>query len=101
VIFGPRATAFHHPTPIREELSSVERQSWIAETPVAPSRIAETPIAKGRTSVIHLSSLNSVDKNDEDGDADPLAELMVMTDEEDGDEKQGSRGAVIPETPTR
>lgn len=115
-IFGPRAGAgagsasFHHPTPIQEEPSSGERASWVAETPVAPHRIAETPMAGHRIANASLAGV-ALTEDDEDSD-DPLADLMVMTDEEDGEgddigdgdgdgmDQDPSR-AMIPETPAR
>jgi hypothetical protein len=115
-IFGPRAGAgaasFHHPTPIQEEPSSGERASWVAETPVAPHRIAETPMAGHRIANPPLAGV-ALMEDVEDSD-DPLADLMVMTDEEDGDDDDDGDGdgdgdgmdedssrAMIPETPAR
>lgn len=86
-IFGPRVTAqVHHPAPIQEEAVSVmrPRPSYIAETPLGPGRMVDVP----------LSALAS---GDEDDDDDPLADLMVMTDEEDEDAGR----PMVPDTPAR
>ena len=39
-------------------------------------------------------------QGDDDSD-DPLGDLMVMTDDEDEDERVGSSSGVVPETPAR
>jgi len=91
--FGPsHSSHMHYSTPIREEPLSAERQrpTFIAETPVAPGRhsanpfssdgVAETPMASRRLSDLAFNGLDSVN---EDEDSDPLADLMVLTDDED------------------
>lgn len=100
-IFGPRISKFA-PTPIQEEPGSVERPAFVTETPHGPGRmskdvgntlVTETPMTSTRDFVpgtgtsyagMAINALNSVERVDDSGDeSDPLAELMVMTDEED------------------
>ncbi|KAK4688273.1 hypothetical protein P7C73_g1833, partial [Tremellales sp. Uapishka_1] len=76
-IFGAKLA--HHPTPIQEEPPSAPRPSWIAETPVVANRIVDrAPLA--------------------DEDDDTLADLMVMTDEED---EPSNPREMVPETPIK
>lgn len=101
-IFGPRLSKFTAPAPIREEPSSIERATFVTETPHGPGRmskdlgislIAETPMTSTRDFIpgtgksyagMAINALNSVERVEDSGDeSDPLADLMVMTDEED------------------
>ncbi|KAK8850406.1 hypothetical protein IAR55_004324 [Kwoniella newhampshirensis] len=95
-MFAPRQTQWYHPTPIQEETpgsSSTPRPkpTFVAETPVAPGRVATD---------CRYSGLGSMDYEDlgEESD-DPLADLMVMTDDED-EPSSGGR-AMVPETPIK
>nr|XP_019051245.1 hypothetical protein I302_01694 [Kwoniella bestiolae CBS 10118]OCF30175.1 hypothetical protein I302_01694 [Kwoniella bestiolae CBS 10118] len=80
------------PTPIQEE-QPTPRPNFIAETPVAPSRIA-------RTDVLPLGGIAAGDGSESD---DPLGELWELTDDEDEEEEGRGRGGreMIPETPMK
>ncbi len=81
---------WNQPTPIREEPSSDERR--------AP-RVAETPLA-ARTGPLWAPPDNAEDVDAESrGESDdPLADWMVMTDDE---EESGGSAQLIPETPAK
>ncbi|WWD20588.1 hypothetical protein CI109_105064 [Kwoniella shandongensis] len=98
-MFAPRQSQWHnHPTPIREEtpgsLSTPRpRPTFVAETPVAPGRIATN---------FTYSGMGGIDDDEDMGEEsdDPLADLMVMTDDED-EPSGGSGRAMVPETPMK
>jgi len=100
-IFGPRL-GFAVPTPIREEPSSSERPTYIAETPRAFGRVsgtvdagvAETPQTSTRSFVpstgrsyagMAINALNSIERVVGSDDESDLGDLMVMTDDEGDD----------------
>ncbi|OCF58459.1 hypothetical protein L486_04492 [Kwoniella mangroviensis CBS 10435] len=81
------------PTPIQEE-QPTPRPSYIAETPLAPSRIAHRD-------TLPLGGMP--DEKDEDSD-DPLGELWELTDEEEEDDfgqRKGRGMEIVPETPMK
>jgi hypothetical protein len=104
--------AKYQPTPIQEETT---RPSWIGDTPHASrtshisdtpaSRVAETPASRVADTPAIFAARGVRDTPVEDGimedweteSDDPLAELMVMTDEEDEDDRDG----LVPDTPAR
>jgi len=108
-IFGSRIGQFGMQTPIQEGPSSAERPSYIMDTPqtsgrmskdVQPYSIAETPVAPRRIFPTSSGSsyagmaINALSSEavDDSGDDDSLADLMVMTDDEDD---------AVPDTPAR
>ncbi|WWD08476.1 hypothetical protein V865_006588 [Kwoniella europaea PYCC6329] len=81
------------PTPIQEE-QRTPRPNYIAETPIAPSRIAHRD-------TLPLGGVP--DDNEEDSD-DPLGELWELTDEEEEDDvgqRKGRGMEMVPETPMK
>ncbi|WWC98736.1 hypothetical protein V866_005629 [Kwoniella sp. B9012] len=81
------------PTPIQEE-HPTPRPTYIAETPIAPSRIAHRD-------TLPLDGVP--DDNEEDSD-DPLGELWELTDEEeevDVGQRKGRGMEMVPETPMK
>jgi len=112
-IFGPRIGQIAASTPTREEPSSAERPSYVMDTPQTSGRmsknyeldqpfsIAETPVAPGRTGLhssggyyasMAVNALNDEVAGDSGDENDSLADLMVMTDDEDD---------TVPDTPAR
>ncbi|WVQ63141.1 uncharacterized protein L199_001292 [Kwoniella botswanensis] len=94
--FKPSQSQFQYwipPTPIQEE-QPAPRPSYIAETPIAPSRIAHRD-------TLPLGGIP--DDHQEDSD-DPLGELWELTDEEDEDDVRQRKGRgmeMVPETPMK
>ncbi|WWC92137.1 uncharacterized protein L201_007091 [Kwoniella dendrophila CBS 6074] len=86
------------PTPIREEPSSASRPNYIAETPMAPTRIANKDM-------LPLDGLPDNDDHDEGMESDdPLGELWELTEDEDENEdhpKGRGRNEMVPETPMK
>lgn len=101
--------AKYQPTPIQEE---TPRPSWIGETPHASrtshisdtpaSRVAATPASRVADAPATFAARgvpveDGIMEDWENESDDPLAELMVMTDEEDEDD----RGGRVTDTPAR
>lgn len=104
---NPSGAQFWHPTPIQEEslstsstsLSSMSLTSRLLsldrERGPRPAFVAETPVG------VRMVSDWQYAEDEEEGD-EGLGELMVMTDDEDGDEEEGGgeRG-FVPATPVK
>lgn len=98
---------FWHPTPIQEEslsmsstsLSSMSLTSRLLsldrERGPRPAFVAETPVG------VRMVSDRQYAGDEEEGD-EGLGELMVMTDDEDGDgEERGEKRGFVPATPVK
>lgn len=98
---------FWHPTPIQEEslstsstsLSSMSLTSRLLsldrERGPRPAFVAETPVG------VRMVSGRQYAGDEEEGD-EGLGELMVMTDDEDGDgEERGEKRGFVPATPVK
>lgn len=104
---NPSGAHFWHPTPIQEEslsksstsLSSMSLTSRLLsldrERGPRPAFVAETPVG------VRMVSDWQYAEDEEEGD-EGLGELMVMTDDEDGDEEErGEKRGFVPATPVK
>lgn len=104
---NPSGAHFWHPTPIQEEslsksstsLSSMSLTSRLLsldrERGPRPAFVAETPVG------VRMVSDWQYAEDEEEGD-EGLGELMVMTDDEDGDEEErGGKRGFVPATPVK
>lgn len=103
---NPSGAPFWHPTPIQEEpyssssLSSMSLTSRLLsldrERGTRPAFVAETPVGVRMVSDWQYAEDEEVEEDE------GLGELMVMTDDEDGDgEESRERRGFVPETPVK